>query len=46
MTTLFTCNLALVTRPASGGAIARMYHGIEWELLSRSPERRRQRRRT
>jgi hypothetical protein len=32
-------------RPASDGAVARMYHGIEWEMLSRSPDRRRQRRR-
>jgi hypothetical protein len=40
MTTLFTCNLALVTRPELGEAATRMYHGIEWELLSRSPNRR------
>lgn len=46
MLTLFSSNHAHGMRPASGGAVARMYHGIEWEMLSRSPERRRQRRRT
>ncbi len=44
MLTLFTSNHAHGMRPASAGAVARMYHGIEWEMLSRSPLGRRCRR--
>jgi hypothetical protein len=40
MTILFTSNIAHAMRPAFGEVAARMYHGIEWEMLSRSPERR------
>ena len=45
MTTLFTSTLMHAMRPALGEVAARMYHGIEWEMLSRSPDRRRPRRR-
>lgn len=45
MTTLISSNIALGAPPILGGDAARMFHGIEWELLSRSPERRRSRRR-
>jgi hypothetical protein len=40
MTILFTSNIAHGARPALGELAARMYHGIEWEMLSRSPDRR------
>lgn len=45
MTTLFSDNHVYGARPIPGGDAVRMYYGIEWELLSRSPERRRHRRR-
>ena len=45
MTTSFSSNHAHGARPISGGDAACIYHGIEWELLSRSPFGRRNGRR-
>lgn len=45
MTTLMISHATHSTRPVPGVASVRMYFGIEWEMLSRSPEGRRQQRR-
>ena len=45
MTTQFASTNAPGAPSHTGGPVARMYHGYEWELLSRSPARRPARRR-